>query len=84
VGGPADPDTSAPPGGHAVDMSPCCHDVMTTPRLLPTPEDATVVEVDGSRFVLEWLERETLASAALRRRAEDADVAGAAAAPPAE
>ncbi len=57
---------------------------MTTLRLLPTPEDATVVEVDGSRFVLEWLERETLASAALRRRAEDADVAGAAAAPPAE
>ncbi len=54
----------------------CCHDVMTTRRLLPTPEDATVVEVDGSRFVLEWLKRETLASAAaLTRPAEDPDAA---------
>ncbi len=49
---------------------------MTTRRLLPTPEDATVVEVDGSRFVLEWLKRETLASAAaLTRPAEDPDAA---------
>ncbi len=47
---------------------------MTTAPLLPTPEDATVVEVHGSRFVLEWLQRETLASAAaLSRRCADAD-----------
>ena len=47
---------------------------MTTAPLLPTPEDATVVEVHGSRFVLEWLQRGTLASAAARsRRCADAD-----------
>ena len=52
----------------------CCHDVMTTPPVLPTPEDATVVEVNGSRFVLEWLDRETLATAAaLSRHDGDAD-----------
>ena len=47
---------------------------MTTPPVLPTPEDATVVEVNGSRFVLEWLDRETLAhAAALSRHDGDAD-----------
>ena len=47
---------------------------MTTPPVLPTPEDATVVEVNGSRFVLEWLDRETLATAAaLSRHDGDAD-----------
>lgn len=60
--------------GHAVDTRPCCAAVMTTAPLLPTPEDATVVEVHGSRFVLEWLQRETLAGAAeLSRRCADAD-----------
>jgi hypothetical protein len=39
---------------------------MTNCRLLPMPEDVTVVEVHGSRFVLEWLQRETLAHAAAR------------------
>jgi hypothetical protein len=43
----------------------CCHDVMTTPRVLrPLPDRATVVDVHGSRFLLEWLDRDTLASAA--------------------
>ena len=37
---------------------------MTNCRLLPMPVDVTVVEVHGSRFVLEWLQRETLAHAA--------------------
>jgi hypothetical protein len=37
---------------------------MTNSRLLPMPDDVTVVEVHGSRFVLEWLQRATLANAA--------------------
>ena len=37
---------------------------MTTRRALPRPEDATVVEVHGSRFLLEWLDLDTLARAA--------------------
>ncbi|SFT66726.1 hypothetical protein SAMN05660657_02276 [Geodermatophilus amargosae] len=32
--------------------------------LRPLPERATVVDVHGSRFVLEWLDRDTLADAA--------------------
>ena len=51
-------------GSHAFDTSMCCHDVMTTCRTELRPEDATVVEVHGSRFLLEWLDRETLAVAA--------------------
>jgi hypothetical protein len=30
----------------------------------PRPRDATVVEVHGSRFLLEWLDRDVLAAAA--------------------
>ena len=49
---------------------------MTTSGVLPTPEDATVVEVDCSLFFLEWLQRETLAgAAALFFPAEDTDAA---------
>jgi hypothetical protein len=37
---------------------------MTNRRLLPMPDDVTVVEVHGSRFVLEWLSRDRLAGVA--------------------
>lgn len=40
----------------------------TTPRRLPT--DVTVVDVDGSRFLLEWLDRDVLAAAAAARLRE--------------
>jgi hypothetical protein len=35
-----------------------------TPAVRRIPEAATVVEVYGSRFLLEWLDRDVLASAA--------------------
>jgi hypothetical protein len=58
-------DTSRTSSGHPFDTTMCCHDVMTTcAALLPRREDATVVEVHGSRFLLEWLDLGTLASAA--------------------
>jgi hypothetical protein len=57
------------PERRTVDTSTCCHDDMTTPRALrPLPECATVVDVHGSRFLLEWLDRDTLASAAAMTR----------------
>ena len=40
----------------------CCDDVMSIPS--PLPQDATVVDVHGSRFLLEWLDRGVLAAAA--------------------
>ena len=40
----------------------CCDGVMSTPS--PVPQQATVVEVHGSRFLLEWLDRDVLAAAA--------------------
>ncbi|GAB3316084.1 hypothetical protein GCM10027451_32410 [Geodermatophilus aquaeductus] len=65
-------DTTATPHGHATDTSVCCHDVMTTPRVLrPLPDRATVVDVHGSRFLLEWLDRDTLADAAETARRRD-------------
>ncbi|WP_336031254.1 hypothetical protein [Geodermatophilus sp. FMUSA9-8] len=39
----------------------------TRPTLDPRREDATVVKVHGSRFLLEWLDLGTLAHAALDR-----------------
>ncbi|MGY1833152.1 hypothetical protein ACI8AA_22280 [Geodermatophilus sp. SYSU D01180] len=36
----------------------------TSCALRPLPDRATVVDVYGSRFLLEWLDRETLATAA--------------------
>ena len=45
---------------------------MTTPRALrPLPDRATVVDVHGSRFLLEWLDRDTLANAAETARRHD-------------
>ncbi|MFC4694008.1 MULTISPECIES: hypothetical protein [Geodermatophilus] len=42
---------------------------MTTPCVLrPLPDRATVVDVYGSRFLLEWLDRDTLATAAATAR----------------
>jgi hypothetical protein len=35
-----------------------------SPALRPLPDEASVVEVYGSRFLLEWLDLEVLASAA--------------------
>jgi hypothetical protein len=35
-----------------------------TPVLRPLPDEANVVEVYGSRFLLEWLDLDVLASAA--------------------
>ncbi|MGY1653351.1 hypothetical protein [Geodermatophilus sp. SYSU D01119] len=46
----------------------------TCPTLVPRREDATVVEVHGSRFLLEWLDLGTLAHAALDRRCEELPV----------
>jgi hypothetical protein len=55
-----------------VDMSVtrgCCHLGMTAeqPSL---PSQATVVDVHGSRFLLEWLDVRVLAAAAARRQPE--------------
>lgn len=52
------------------DTGACCHDVMTPPAP-HLPSEATVVDVHGSRFLLEWLDRDVLAAAAalgLRQR----------------
>lgn len=35
-----------------------------TPAVRPVPDEASVVEVYGSKFLLEWLDRDVLASAA--------------------
>jgi hypothetical protein len=35
-----------------------------TPAVRHVPDEASVVEVYGSKFLLEWLDREVLASAA--------------------
>jgi hypothetical protein len=40
----------------------CCDGVMPNPS--PLPQDVTVVDVHGSRFLLEWLDRDVLAAAA--------------------
>jgi|tagenome__1003787_1003787.scaffolds.fasta_scaffold12857142_1 hypothetical protein len=40
----------------------CCDGVMSTPS--PLPQVVTVVDVHGSRFLLEWLDRDVLAAAA--------------------
>jgi hypothetical protein len=42
-----------------------------TPPLRHAPHEASVVEVYGSKFLLEWLDREVLASAAAHRAATD-------------
>ncbi len=68
---PRRPDTRRTPPVHGTDTSACCHDVMTNSRLLPMPDDVTVVEVYGSRFVLEWLSRDRLAGVAAAARHDD-------------
>jgi hypothetical protein len=35
-----------------------------SPALRPLPDEVSVVEVYGSKFLLEWLDRDVLASAA--------------------
>ncbi|MGY1728054.1 hypothetical protein ACI79J_13880 [Geodermatophilus sp. SYSU D01062] len=40
----------------------------TSCALRPLPDRATVVDVYGSRFLLEWLDRDTLATAAATAR----------------
>jgi hypothetical protein len=52
----------------------------TTPVLRHVPSEASVVEVYGSKFLLEWLDREVLASAAAS--AATADTARVSAPPP--
>ena len=49
----------------------CCHDGMTDEQSR-VPSQATVVDVHGSRFLLEWLDVEVLAAAATLRLAEAA------------
>jgi hypothetical protein len=43
-----------------------------TPVLRHVPSEASVVEVYGSKFLLEWLDREVLASAAAHHLAATA------------
>ncbi|MGY1730247.1 hypothetical protein ACI798_01910 [Geodermatophilus sp. SYSU D01045] len=40
----------------------------TSCALRPLPDRATLVDVHGSRFLLEWLDRDTLATAAATAR----------------
>ena len=40
----------------------------TTPAVRSVPDGSSVVEVYGSKFLLEWLDRDVLASAAARHR----------------
>jgi hypothetical protein len=48
-----------------------CHvDMTASPVRRRIPANATVVEVDGSRFLLEWLDLGTLAAAAASRLRE--------------
>ncbi|MFD2093964.1 hypothetical protein [Blastococcus deserti] len=47
---------------------------MTATPEVPHPSEANVVEVYGSRFLLEWLDREVLASAAALHLADRAPV----------
>jgi hypothetical protein len=49
----------------------CWHVGMTAPPVQRRhPSDATVVEVDGSRFLLEWLDFAVLAAEAVARLRE--------------
>jgi hypothetical protein len=48
-----------------------------TPVLRHVPSEASVVEVYGSKFLLEWLDREVLASAAAHHLAVTAATAPA-------
>jgi hypothetical protein len=46
---------------------------MSTPPAVPhVPDEVSVVEVYGSKFLLEWLDREVLASAAAQHPADPA------------
>jgi hypothetical protein len=50
-----------------------CHvDMTASPVRRRLPANATVVDVDGSRFLLEWLDFTTLAAAAAARLREPA------------
>jgi hypothetical protein len=42
----------------------------SSPALRPVPDEVHVVEVYGSKFLLEWLDWDVLASAAAHRLAE--------------
>jgi hypothetical protein len=46
-----------------------------TPAERRVPDGVNVVEVYGSKFLLEWLDLETLASVAAQHRADPAPVA---------
>jgi hypothetical protein len=47
----------------------------SSPALRPVPDEVHVVEVYGSKFLLEWLDREVLASAAAHHVANREPVA---------
>jgi hypothetical protein len=44
----------------------------TSPAVPHVPDEVNVVEVYGSKFLLEWLDREVLASAAAQHPADPA------------
>jgi hypothetical protein len=59
------PDTESTSGVHRPDTWRWWHGAMTaSPDVRPLPDEASVVEVYGSKFLLEWLDWDVLASAA--------------------
>jgi hypothetical protein len=59
--------------GHVRDIRHWSDGAMTaTPAPRHLPDDAEVIEIYGSKFLLEWLDRDVLAAAAARLAASEA------------
>lgn len=68
-------DTGPMPAVHGAAIRPCCDRSMTAiPAVRHIPDGVSVVEVHGSKFLLEWLDLEVLAAAAADQLAAAAAV----------